>query len=70
MRKFKGRPILGAISGLFFGLWVSVLLMSFSIRPLDTLSVFGLPILGLAIGLVVAWFAPFGRGKTAPDEPA
>lgn len=58
----KGRPVLGAISGLFLGLFVALLLQQFGIRPLDNLSVIGLPILGLVLGLGMAAAAPFGSG--------
>jgi len=56
----KGKPVLGAVSGLFFGLFLAVLLQQFGIRPLDNLSVIGLPILGIVLGLVMAAVAPFG----------
>ncbi len=56
----KGRPVLGVISGLFFGLFLALLLQQFGIRPLDNLSVIGLPILGIVLGLVMAAVAPFG----------
>lgn len=61
--KFKGRPILGALSGLFFGVWLAILLMALSVRPLDSFSVIGLPIIGLVLGLVVAYTAPFGTRR-------
>lgn len=57
----RGRPVLGAISGLFLGIFVALDLQQFGIRPLDNLSVFGLPLLGLALGLGVSRWAPFGR---------
>ncbi len=56
----KGRPVLGVISGLFFGLFLALLLQQFGIRPLDNLSVIGLPILGIVLGLIMASVAPFG----------
>ena len=56
----KGKPVLGVISGLFFGLFLAILLQQFGIRPLDNLSVIGLPILGIVLGLVMATVAPFG----------
>ena len=56
----KGRPVLGAISGLFLGIFLAILLQQFGVRPLDTLSVFGLPVLGMALGLVSAAVAPLG----------
>jgi hypothetical protein len=56
----RGRPVLGAIAGLFLGIFVAVDLQQFGIRPLDNLSVIGLPLIGLVLGLVVAYFAPLG----------
>lgn len=61
----KGRPVLGVISGLFFGLFVAVLLQQFGIRPLDSLSLFGLPAVGLVAGLLLARTAPFGGGSSS-----
>lgn len=65
----RGRPVRGAISGLFFGLFLALTLQQFAIRPLDTLSVVGLPLLGLVLGLVIARAAPFGgrRGDAGSD---
>ncbi len=57
----RGRPILGAISGLFLGIFAALLLQQFAIRPLDNLSVIGLPVVGLALGIVISVWAPFGR---------
>ena len=56
----KGRPITGVISGLFFGVFLALLLQQFGIRPLDNLSVIGLPIVGMLLGLLSAAIAPFG----------
>ncbi len=56
----KGRPILGIISGLFLGLFVAVLLQQYGVRPLDNMSLFGLPGAGAVVGLVAAAIAPFG----------
>jgi hypothetical protein len=58
--------VLGAISGLLLGVFVALDLQQFGVRPLDNLSVFGLPLIGLPlIGLVVgsafAYWAPFRR---------
>ena len=60
----NGRPILGAIAGLLFGLFVAIVLQQFSVRPLDNLSVIGFPIIGLALGLAMAAWAPFGRNRS------
>ena len=56
----NGKPVLGVISGLFLGIFLALLLQQFGIRPLDNLSVIGLPILGVVLGLVMAAVAPFG----------
>lgn len=57
----KGRPVAGVIFGLLFGLFLAIALQQWSIRPLDSVSVIGLPIAGLVLGLVLAAWAPFGR---------
>jgi len=61
---FRGRPWLGGIAGFFFGLGVAVLLQQFAIWPLDNLTFFGLPIVGIALGLGVAAWGPVGRVRT------
>ncbi|MDH3260559.1 MAG: hypothetical protein OEM81_06470 [Acidimicrobiia bacterium] len=57
----KGRPVLGFISGLLFGLFLALALQQFGIMPLTTLSLIGLPIVGIALGLGLAAWAPFGN---------
>ncbi|MEX2279277.1 MAG: hypothetical protein WEA76_04220 [Acidimicrobiia bacterium] len=57
----KGRPVLGVVSGLFFGLFGAVMLQQFSIWPLDTVSLIGLPVVGVILGLVLAKTAPFSK---------
>ncbi len=57
----SGRPILGVISGFLFGVFLALVLQQFSVRPLDNLSVIGLPILGIVLGLAMAAWAPFGK---------
>ncbi len=57
----RGRPVLGAISGLFLGVFAALDLQQFGVRPLDNLSVFGLPLIGLVVGLAFAYWAPFRR---------
>jgi hypothetical protein len=60
----KGRPILGAVSGLFFGLFLALALFLWGIWPLDRLTVFGLPILFLIVGIAGAAWAPIGKAPT------
>jgi hypothetical protein len=59
----RGRkPILGALGGLFLGAFVAIDLQQFSLRPLDNLSVIGLPVIGLVLGLVLGLTVPLGGG--------
>jgi len=57
----KGRPVLGFTNGLLFGLFLALTLQQFGIMPLTTLSVIGFPIIGIALGLGLAAWAPFGN---------
>jgi hypothetical protein len=68
--KTRGRPVLGAISGFLLGAFVALDLMMFKVRPLDTVSVIGLPVIGLVLGIALAMVAPFGRGRGTKSEPA
>jgi uncharacterized membrane protein YccF (DUF307 family) len=57
----KGRPVLGIISGLLFGFFVALLLQQLAIAPLSTLTLIGLPVAGLVLGIVLSAWAPLGR---------
>ena len=57
----KGRPVLGIVSGLLFGFFVALLLQQLSIVPFTTLTLIGLPIVGLVLGIVLSAWAPLGR---------
>ena len=59
----KGRPFLGAVSGLFFGLFLAVALFLWGIRPREPLTVYGLPIVFLIIGIAGAAWAPITARK-------
>ena len=59
----KGRPILGAFSGFFFGLLLGISLWLWGMVPLHSDLLLILPILGTLLGLVMAWWAPFGGSK-------
>ena len=63
----SGRPILGVISGFFFGLLLGISLWMWGVNPLHSDLLLILPILGIVLGLVMAWWAPFGKKTT--DEP-
>ncbi len=57
----KGRPVLGIISGVLFGVFVALLLQQLGVYPLTTASVIGLPVAGLVLGLILAAWAPLGK---------
>jgi hypothetical protein len=63
----KGHPILGVISGFFFGLFLGISLWLWGLIPLHSDLLWILPLVGVVLGLVMAWWAPFG---SSPDEPA
>lgn len=49
-----GRMVLGAIAGLLAGVFAAVLLQQYGIRPLDNLSVLGIPLVMLVLGIILA----------------
>ena len=57
----KGRPFLGAISGLIFGLGLALLLLGLGALPLESILITILPPAGLLFGLVLGLWAPAGR---------
>jgi hypothetical protein len=61
-----GRPILGAISGLFFGLFLALDLLAFKVVESDSPVLVILPIALLVLGIVLGLWAPFGRAKLQP----
>lgn len=65
----RGRPVLGAISGLLLGVAVALDLLVLKVRPLDTLGIIGLPAIGLMLGLVFGLVAPFGKRKRVAAPP-
>jgi hypothetical protein len=66
--KRRGRPVLGAVSGLIFGLMVGLDLTMFKVRALDAMTLIGLPVIGLALGIVIGVKAPFGKKGSAPSS--
>jgi hypothetical protein len=64
-----GRPVLGAISGLFFGLFLSLALLTFGIVALDSIVIVILPVLFLLLGIVWGAWAPLGRRRAEPTPP-
>lgn len=78
--KVRGRPILGAISGFFLGLFVGLDLFLFGLVDSESVLITVLPLVGLVLGIALAVWAPIrGRegesstvaaGATGSDEPA
>jgi len=66
----KGRPILGVVSGFLFGLFLSLTLFLYGVVPLASDWLWIIPLLGILVGLVLAAWAPFGKGAVAPAPPA
>ncbi len=62
----KGRPILGVISGFLFGFLLGVSLFLWGVIPLHSDLLWILPLFGIVLGLVMAWWAPFGRSSEQP----
>ena len=61
--KYRGRPVLAAISGFFTGLFVALDLVFFGAIRLDNIAVTVLPIVGLVAGILLALWAPIGRSR-------
>ncbi len=59
----RGRPVIGVIGGLLFGIGMVIVLQQAGIYPLKPLSVYGLPILGIVLGLAMARTAPLGGDR-------
>jgi hypothetical protein len=59
----RGRPVLGVLGGLLLGLGGAILIQQFGLWPLDALLLFGLPLLFIILGFVLARSAPFGRRR-------
>jgi hypothetical protein len=68
----KGRPILGIVAGFMFGLFGGLTLVLYGVVPLHSDLVWILPLVGIVLGLVLAAWAPFGKGtqQTAPPAPS
>jgi hypothetical protein len=65
MSRYKGRPVRGALSGFFAGLFIAVDLMFTGTIQTDSILVTVLPIAGLVVGLLLGMWAPFGRAPAA-----
>jgi hypothetical protein len=59
----RGRPVLGVIGGLLLGLGGAILIQQFGLWPLDALLLFGLPVICILLGVIMARSAPFGGSR-------
>jgi hypothetical protein len=66
--KYRGRPVLAALSGCFTGLFLALDLVFFGAIRLDNIMVTGLPIVGLVTGVLLALWAPLGRPRAQSRE--
>jgi hypothetical protein len=72
--KQRGRPVRGAIAGLFFGIFISLDLVIFGVLRLDANALAFIPVLGIATGVLLAVMAPMRRPSAKvparmPSEP-
>ena len=67
----KGRPVLGAVSGFFFGLFTGISLFLWGVIDFHSSLLWILPLAGIVLGLVMAAWAPFGgdADAAAPATP-
>jgi hypothetical protein len=62
----KGRPVLGVISGFFFGVFTGISLFLWGVIDLHSVLLWILPLAGIVLGLVMAAWAPFGGDSEEP----
>ncbi|MGB5168764.1 MAG: hypothetical protein WBO84_11785 [Acidimicrobiia bacterium] len=65
----RGHPILGTITGFFFGLFLAVSLFLYGVIPLSSPWVLILPLVGILLGLIMAAWAPFGKSPEPAPAP-
>jgi xanthine/uracil permease len=62
--KTRGRPVLGGICGIFFGLFLSVALTVYAGVALNSPLHIILVAAGFVVGVALGLIAPFGRSRT------
>jgi hypothetical protein len=65
----KKRPVLGAVSGFCFGLFLGLTLLGFGVYALDSIAIALLPVAGLVAGVAGALWAPLRRAPAATPTP-
>jgi hypothetical protein len=66
----RGRPVLGAISGLIFGGFLTIDLQIMNVWKLSTVSEIVLPLAGLALGLALGLTGAIPRPGRSDRAPA
>jgi uncharacterized membrane protein len=66
---FRGRPVMGAIFGFLFFLFLALDLLFFGVIPLKSALITVLPLVGIVVGLVWAKFAPLGSSAPSGSPP-
>lgn len=61
----RGHPILGAVSGFLFGIFLTADLFMLKVIHLDTVPLVLIPLLGLVAGILLGLFPPLRRGRAA-----
>jgi hypothetical protein len=56
----KGRPVLGVVSGFFFGVFAGASLFLWGVIDFHSSWLWILPLVGIVLGLAMAAWAPFG----------
>ena len=66
----RGRPVLGTICGILFGLFLSITLTVYAGIPLDSVLYYVLVAVGLVGGLLLGLTGPFGGRRKAATSPS
>jgi len=57
----RGRPLLGAVNGLFLGLFLSLDLLFFGVIRLDSVVITILVVAGIVSGIALGWWGPLAN---------
>ena len=68
--KARGRPVLGGFAGFFFFLFLAIDLLAFGVIPVNSPLITLLPVLGIVLGIVWAFWAPLGSRGNATTAMA
>ncbi len=66
----RGSPLRGAVSGLLFGVFLALFLLTIGVVPLDSILLLILPVLLLAGGIALGLSAPFKRSRLKAAPPS